>query len=270
MDDLSFLVEETFRLSELRLVVDLEDGEETWDPQAPLLAPLVAPSAPGLVFHLEQSRGTFVVRTHPCQDLRATVAAIQEAPEDYPSLRFVTEAGGDFAKLGWFEFATLGEAEVVHQRVGQRRFPQREEEVCNLSDPGFSWWLEATRDGFVVHSKMGLLKEGLTRLGPLADAQLAPYRWNVLAQILGQLPIDVEIRQENNRLVMTAHEDQWLLQEFLSLFKRGEVTPELQDVFRLLSKRGTPPALLETCWFFLTEMAAVRRFWMAVEAQLDY
>ncbi|MFP5457939.1 MAG: hypothetical protein ACLGG7_04340 [Bacteriovoracia bacterium] len=270
MDDMSFLVEETFRLSDRRLMGELEDGEETWEPQAEDLDEVVVPSAPGLVFHLEQSRGTFVVRTLPTENMQLAVAAIKESPEDYPSLRFVTDVGGNFSKLRWFEFATLGEAEVVHQRVGQRRFPQREEDVCNLSDPGFSWWLEPTHDGFVIHSKMGLLKEGLTRLEPLADAQLAPYRWNVLAQILGQLPIDVEIRQENNRLVMSAQNDQWLLQEFLSIFKRGEVTQELQDVFRLLSKRGTPPALLETCWFFLTEMAAVRRFWMAVEDQLDY
>lgn len=269
MDDMSFLVNETLRLSERRLMGELEDGEETWEPLVDA-APVTAPHAPGVVFHLEQSRGTFVVRTFPCADLRSTVAAILESPEEYPSLRLVTEAGGDLSRLRWFELETLAEAEVVHQRVGQRRFPQREEDVCNLSDPGFSWWFEEAPAGFVIHSKMGLLKEGLTRLGPLADAQLAPYRWNVLAQILAQLPIDVEIRQENNRLVMSATRDQWLLQEFRSVFERGAVTRELQDVFRLLSKKGTAPALLETCWFFLAEMAAVRRFWKTVEAQLAY
>ena len=51
MDDVSFLVQETMRLSEKRLMGEIEDGEETWEPMF-LESVEPAPQAPGLFFHL--------------------------------------------------------------------------------------------------------------------------------------------------------------------------------------------------------------------------
>lgn len=269
MDDVSFLVQETMRLSERRLMGEIEDGEETWEPVF-LETVEPAPQAPGLFFHLEQTGGTFIIRTLPSHNLAVDQELITAHPEEYPTLRLIYEGGVQLKKLKWFELGSFSEAEIVHQRVGQRRFPRREEEVCNLSDPGFSWWLEKHAHGFSLYSKMGLLKEGLVRLGPLADGQLAPHRWNDLIQLLSQLPLKLDVRAENNRFIMSSESEKWLLDEFLRVFTRGQVSDDLQSVFRLLGKKGVNEGLLSTCWYFLQEVAAVRRFWLEIEDQLNY
>lgn len=275
MDDLSFLVQETLRINELRQAgvrgEDLEDGEEFWTPvEAPAAPARTAPDTPGVLFHLEHQGGTFIVRTLPSADLAESVALITATPEDFPTLRLIHDQRNQLQLLNWFACETLEEAEVVHARLGHRRFPLREEDVCNLSDPGFSWWLEAKSGSFVAHSKMGLLRENLVRLGPIADAQIAPHRWNELASLLAYLPLALTVSNETSRLTMSAEaKDRWVVDEFCRVFMEGEVSRELMDLFRLLGRRGVPAGLLETSWFFLKEVSVVRRFWLGIEERLS-
>jgi hypothetical protein len=275
MDDLSFLVQETMRINELRQagvsVEDLEDGEEFWTPATvPAAQPRSAPDRPGVLFHLEHQGGTFIVRTMPSANLAESVALITATPEDFPSLRLIHDEQIQLHLLSWFACETLEEAEVVHARLGHRRFPLREEDVCNLSDPGFSWWLEAKSGSFVAHSKMGLLRENLVRLGPIADAQIAPHRWNELASLLSHLPLALNVSNETSRLTMSASsQDAWVVDEFCRVFMEGKISSELTDIFRLLGRRGVPAGLLETSWFFLKEMSVVRLFWIEIEERLS-
>jgi hypothetical protein len=275
MDDLSFLVQETMRLTDLRQAgvhgEDLEDGEEFWTPvEAAPPQTRAAPEAPGVLFHLEHQGGTFIVRTMPSRNLAKSVALIAASPEDFPTLRLIQAEQLQLHLLKWFACETPEEAEVVHARLGHRRFPMREEEVCNLSDPGFSWWLEAQSGSFVAHTKMGKLRENLVRLGPIADPQIAPHRWNELATLLSHLPLALNVSNETSRLTMTAEpKDRWVVDEFCRVFLEGKMSSDLTDLFRLLGRRGVPTGLLETSWFFLKEMSVVRRFWIDIEELLS-
>lgn len=274
MDDLSFLVQETMRINDLRQagvrVEDLEDGEEFWTPvDSPAPVAEVIPATPGVLFHLEHQGGTFIVRTMPSAQLAQSVEQITAHPEDFPTLRLIYEDQVQLHLLKWFACETLEEAEVIHKRLGHRRFPLREEDVCNLSDPGFSWWLEAKAGSFILHCKMGLLRENLVRLGPLADAQIAPHRWNELASLMAHLPLGVDVSNEGSRLTMSSTgQDGWVVDEFCRVFIEGKISTELTDIFRLLGRRGVPAGLLETSWFFLKEMSVVRQFWIEIEERL--
>lgn len=274
MDDLSFLVQETMRINDLRQagirVEDLEDGEEFWTPvETPAAQPRVAPAKPGVLFHLEHQGGTFIVRTMPSAQLAESLELITATPEDFPTLRLINDEQTQLHLLNWFACETFEEAEVIHTRLGHRRFPLREEDVCNLSDPGFSWWLEAQSGSFTLHCKMGLLRENLVRLGPLADAQIAPHRWNELSSLMAHLPLAVNVSNEGSRLTMTSSaQDAWVVDEFCRVFIEGKISSELTDIFRLMGRRGVPAGLLETSWFFLKEMSAVRQFWIEIEERL--
>lgn len=232
-------------------------------------APLV-PVKPGVLFNFVQQGGTFIVRTLVSQNLAEDFAKITANPEEFPTLRLVDSVGPQLKRLNWFECETTEAAEAIHARIGHRRFPCREEDVCNLSDPGFSWWLEKSSQQFSVHSKMSFMKDGVVRLGPLADAQLAPHRWSELSEVLSQLPLKLNVNVESTRLHMDGGADEaWIVEEFERVFAEGVVSNELQDIFRLLSKRGAVVSTLESAWFFLLEVAAVRRFWIEIEKRLD-
>jgi hypothetical protein len=272
MDDLSFLVQETFRVHELHLagvnIEELEDGEECWNPPAVEAPKRALPLSAGLLFHLELQGGTFIVRTLAVQEIATSFNQALEHPEEFPSLRLVGNNQSREATLQYFECSSLEEAEAIHARVGHRRFPMREEDVCNLSDPGFSWWMEAKSGRFVLHSKMGILKENLVRLGPLADAQIAPHRWSELAHIMSYLPLGLEVTVEGSKFVMESQKESWPVDEFCRVFLEGKMSKDLMDIFRLLEKRGTSATQLETSWFFLKEVAAVRRFWLMLQDEL--
>ncbi|MBY0518067.1 MAG: hypothetical protein K2P81_14255 [Bacteriovoracaceae bacterium] len=272
MDDLSFLVQETLKQNELRQLGEWqeEDGEEVWEPvtfEPEVIAEL--PVSAGIFFHLVHQGGTFIVRTLESKNIKEDHALIIQSPESYPSLRLVDGSGPQIHRLKWFAVETFEEAQAIHGRIGQRRFPLREEDVCNISDPGFSWWMEESDNGFTLHSKMSVLKESMTRLGPLADPKLAPHRLSDLATSLSFLPLKLEVSIENSRFHMKADSDAWIALEFAKIFSQGVISQDIFDIFRLLGKRGVPSATLESSWFFLREVAAVRKFWIKISELLD-
>lgn len=261
MDDLEYLVQETFRLNQM-----LQEGEDR---------PFKyergnVPQGPGILYHLQNSGAVFVVRTFVSQDIAKDYSAALEHPEEYPSLKLLADGGAPRERLQWFSTETLDQAEHVHGRMGQRRFPRREEDVCNLSDPGFSWWLESHGASFTVYGKMNWVREGLTRLGPVHDVNLAGARWSELATALTALALPVNVTNEVSRFQLSAAEEHaWLIEEFRRVFTVGEVSDELRDMFVILGKRGAQPAHLESCWYFLQEVATARKFWLQIQTQLS-
>ncbi len=245
MDEMEFLINETFR------------GGHTGSFHRPLL-----PETPGVLYHLQEGANMFVARTLPVDDLSLAYARVLANPEEYPTLRLLEDGGDPEERLRWFATATLGVAEHLHERVGQRRFPKREEELCNLSDPGFSWWLERGEGTFALHAKMNQLTGGIIRLGPLHDVHVATARWNELGRLLALLPVQMEVSTGTARFTMASTAAPWLVDEFARTFAGGEVGEGIRDVFRVLARRGAPAASLESAWFFLEEAAAVRRFWL--------
>lgn len=262
MDELEYLVQETFRLNHL-----LHTGEN----RPFRYEASRGPAGPGLLFHLQNAGAVFVVRTLVTADLARDHALALERPEDFPSLKLLENGGVPAERLQWFSVETLAQAEHIHSRVGQRRFPRREEDVCNLSDPGFSWWIQNSKSAFTVYGKMNWMSEELVRLGPLHDINLAGPCWTELAALLVHLPLPVEVSTESSRFQLgsTGPEHTWLIDEFRRVFTHGEVSEELREMFVIIGKRGASTAQLESCWYFLQEVAAVRRFWLQIQTQLN-
>jgi len=261
MDDMEYLVQETMRLNHM-----LQTGtSRPFKYQSSKI-----PTGPGILYHLQNSGPVFVVRTWVSDDLAKDHATIIRHPEEYPSLKLLTDGGDPSERLQWFSTQTRNQAEHVHARIGQRRFPRREEDVCNLSDPGFSWWMESSSTTFTLYGKMNWVKEGLVRLGPLHDVNLATPHWTELATVLSFLPVPLDVITEVSRFQMSGtREHSWLIEEFRRVFTQGEVSDELRDMFVILGKRGALNSQLESCWYFLQESAAARKFWLQIQTQLS-
>src|SRR5690606_12504301 len=135
------------------------------------------------------------------------------------------------------------------------------EMMCNISDPGFSWWLTKKTGGFQLAFTMSVTSDESTiKLGPLGDKELALRNFQTLENLITSVGIEMNMQNDTNRVQFMDCED-FILEELKDLFEFGVVTETLTDIFKLLANENKTNSALETTWFYLQELAAMRRFW---------
>lgn len=268
MDEIEFLVEETYRhhenlsavFSEFKNAITPENSSEF----------LTFPESSGVIYHIQKSQSVFVLRTFVSKDIRQDYLKIIQKPEDYPSLRLLEDGEDEIEKkLKFFIVQNPSEAEIIHDQLHNRRFPIFEEMLCNLSDPGFSWWLTKKVSGFQLSFTMSVSTDETTvKLGPLGDREIALRKFQNFEHIINSVGINMNIQNEINRVQFTECEE-FILEELKDLFEFGVVTKTFEDLFKILSKQTNDLSLLEDTWFYLHELAAMRRFWIQVQYDLN-
>lgn len=228
------------------------------------------PSSPGLLYHIQKATSVFVVRTYVSKNIRSDYQCIMDRPEDFPSLRLLEGGTEEIEKrLRYFMVEDYAEAEVIHDQVANRRFPINEELMCNLSDPGFSWWLSKKTSGFQISFNISMMtSDEVVKLGPLGDQQLALRGFQDMQELLSEAGLDLSVQNEVNR-VQFADGEEFLLEELKDLFEFGVMGEGLEKFFKLLTRRIKEQSKLETLWYLLQEIAAMRRFWIQVQYDLD-
>lgn len=268
MDEIEYLVEETYRHHENLSVVfsGLKNGisGENSDQF------LTFPESAGVIYHIQKSQSVFVLRTFVSKDIRQDYLKIIHSPENYPSLRLLEDGEtGIENKVKFFIVQNPSEAEIIHDQLHNRRFPIFEEMLCNISDPGFSWWLSKKSTAFQLAFTMSVFTDGTTvKLGPLGDREIAVHKFQNFAHIINSVGIKMNIQNEINRVQFTDCEE-FILDELKNLFESGVVTKTFEDLFKILSKQTNDRLLLEETWFYLHELAAMRRFWIQIQYDLN-
>jgi len=141
--------------------------------------------------------------------------------------------------------------------------------MCNLSDPGFSWWLTKKENGFQLSFTMSVATSPETvKLGPLGDRELAGRNFLLLEELVSNAGLAMNIQNETNRVQFTDSEE-FILEELKDVFEFGVVTQTMTDLFKILAKQVTDISSLQTTWFYLQEIAAMRRFWIQVQYDLN-
>lgn len=267
MDDMEFLVAETFKHFHENFEVTLEQCP---GPQAPLNDFMKSfPESAGVIYHVQKTTAVFVIRTLVSRNIREDYLKILERPEDYPSLRLTDMSGAVQEHLRFFIVENFSEAEIIHDQLHNRRFPFHEEMMCNLSDPGFSWWLTKKTEGFQLSFTMSISdQDENVKLGPLGDRELAVRRFQGFENLVSSAGIGMNIQNEMNRVQFTDCED-FIREELKDLFEFGVVTQTLKDLFKILAKKTSDHTLLEEIWFYLNELAAMRRFWIQIQYDLN-
>lgn len=268
MDEIELLVAETFKhfhenFSPVEEEVMEVENAQSADPVDEL------PSEPGLLYHIQKSSSIFVIRTLVSKNIKEDYYSILERPEDYPSLRLLEGNTEVSSKLRFFMVENPFQAEIIHDQLCNRRFPIDEEMMCNLSDPGFSWWLTKKEEGFQLSFTLSVAQnQEPLKLGPLGDQQMAMRRFQEFAHLVVEAGIPLELQNEINRVQFTEH-DEFLLEELKDLFEFGVITEGLGGLFKLLARKSKDHSNLETLWFYLQEIAAMRRFWIQVQYDLN-
>lgn len=275
MDEISLLVAETYRHFKQNYEMDAvleesleEDALEAKDVNVPEeAAEHELPTGPGVLYHIQRSTSIFVIRTLVSRNIRQDYLLVKENPENYPSLRLISEETE--TKLRYFMVDNEYQAEIIHDQLNNRRFPIFEERMCNLSDPGFSWWLCKKDQGFQVSFNLSANDEDRTvKLGPLGDQQLASKTFLQLGQLLQEGGLSFEIQNEVSRIQFLEGES-LLVDEFQDLFEFGVMGQTLGELFKLLSRKENHSSSLETIWYYLQELAHMRRFWIQIQYDLS-
>jgi hypothetical protein len=266
MDEIELLVAETFK-----------HFHENYDHSNSAIPALVVedakdllPEGPGLLYHLQKTTSLFVIRTFVSKNILKDYSAILEAPENYPSLRLLEGGEKDITKkLRFFTLEDYSQAEIIQDQLANRRFPVNEEMMCNLSDPGFSWWLHKDKQGFNLSFNLSSADiDSVVKLGPLGDQQLAMANFQLLEKLSLDSGLDLNLQNETNRVQLMEGEEVFI-EELKDLFEIGVMGETLIKLFKLLAKRTQYQSQLETLWFYFQEIAAIRRFWIQIQYDLD-
>jgi hypothetical protein len=267
MDDIELMVAETFKHLHQKYGRPLED-----------LDPVVVdfkdefnelPAEAGIIYHLQKSTSLFVIRTIVSKNINEDYQRILSHPEEYPTLRLL-EGGveGVEKKLRFFVLGNHLQAEIIHDQISNRRFPIDEEMMCNLSDPGFSWWLTKKNNGFQLSFTLSVTDVNSTvKLGPIGDQQLAMRSFQQMESVMNESGLDLNIQNESNRVQFNEGEE-LLLEELKDLFEFGVMGEGMTKLFKLLARRISEHSKLETLWLYFQEVAAMRRFWIQIQYDL--
>lgn len=268
MDEIELLVSETFKHFNEHYGSPHENAQKIHPFQ--LGDRLAIPDEPGLLYHIQKATSVFVIRTFVSKNIREDYQKIMEEPANYPSLRLLEGSADSVGeRLRFFVVENDGQASVIHEQLCNRRFPIHEEMMCNLSDPGFSWWLSKKENGFQIAFNLSVgFEEGAIKLGPIGEQQEALKSFQMLQYLVSTSGLTLNIQNEVNRVQFTDG-DEFLIEELKDLFEFGVVNDGLKKIFKLMARTGQSSADLEMTWFYLLELSALRRFWIQIQYDLN-
>jgi len=269
MDEIELLVEQTYRHFQDQFSKEAESSDSASFGMRNNLN-FIIPQGPGIIYHIQKSMGLFVLRTFISLNIRNDYVNILEEPGNYPALRLLEGSGqvDISSRLRFFSVQNSLHAEMIHDQINNRRFPIEEETLCNISDPGFSWWLSTKGKGFKISFNLAHSEyEGYIKLGPLGDQNVALKQFEHLSSILQQSGLDLEMQAEVNRFSLDEGEA-LIIEELRKLFEEGIISESLAHLFKLLARNYKDHTSLESTWFYLDELASMRKFWIQVQDDL--
>jgi hypothetical protein len=236
--NLDFLLQETFALAEMASLP-------------------VRPGAPGLIYHIDDGGSTFCIRA----------IAAQNIDEEFKQInRSNLKISDDFSldSLFYFELPTIEQAEAVIEQLCNRRFPKQEDSLCNISDPGFSWWMDLRPERFEIFFR----SHGINRadkyiqLGPLGDQKMAALRMGQIQNLLrSSFPLEEFSNTNKGFAIGTLKPDHLGFKSFRDIFLKGDNNTNLENF--------PDNGLGRTLYFYFHELASIRKFWIEVQTKLS-
>lgn len=266
-DDISFLVQETFReVEKNNKAKNLFQG--FWNQKQNL-----PDEVTGVLFHIQKNAATFVVRVHVSENLKLDYLSVMKHPDLFPALRF-EEDDNLQEKLMFFECDDLKVAKAIKEKLGNKRFPIFEEQVFNISDPGDSWWLKRERNRLSIFFKLTHTNrlDNLIKLGPLGDGEKA---MEIFSKLYGYFQMIFDIQDYSSAFgqfsIASSQEGDKFFEYFYELLATGDVSHEFWDKLRNLEILHSHEAYandLKQANYFIMELSQLRRFWCEIQENL--
>lgn len=252
----------TKEVAEVAEVVEVEEAVE--------VESRFLPETPGIIYKIDNGSSTFCVRGYSTVNIRE---AFKELKNPESSKRIVLKYDGvqGFESISFFETKTPELAEAVCEQIINRRFPHQEDALCNLSDPGFSWWMniDQTSAERVDQGKFEIFfrSHGINRaekyiqLGPIGDGGVAALRMNQARTLLrSSFPISEFSCDDKSFTVASSKPDHLSFISFKNIFLEGVNHTELENF--------PDNSVGRTLFYYFHELAIVRKFWIEVKTKL--
>ncbi len=221
------------------------------------------PNKPGLLFYVERGASTFCLRGIATDDIEYSAEEFLKGDKKIEK-KFRASCDEVSDQLLSFITEDAHEAEVLVDLIFNRRYPNQEDVLCNISDPGFSWWLNDNGNSFNIYFQSHGIEraQNFTRLGPLGDSILSSRRLkDALPHLRESFSINEFSSDRKSFSISSAarEESDTSFNDFKDLFLSGS-KPLSRDFFPD-STHGL------TLYLFFKELALTRRFWLLVESQ---
>ncbi len=218
------------------------------------------PESTGLIFNILWAGTTVSIRGIPVHNIAEGFDRLADGDSDYlKKLRITTE---QLDTLFYFECDYFEQAQMIGEQLFLKRFPIEEDLVCNISDPGFSWWYIKSDKGFRVNFKNHKLRQDGDRikLGPIGDVVIAAKRLGrIISHVEEFLPVEEVTINDKYFSLDTTDYSHPIIKEMIELFELGYLSEDAALLCELpLTER-----------LYLLELAAIRRFWIALESIIN-
>ncbi|WP_412473716.1 hypothetical protein [Halobacteriovorax sp. YZS-1-1] len=215
------------------------------------------PQTCGLVFNIVKSSSTFSLRGVITDNISDTFEAALIG--DTATLKALRIDQDEVSKSLYYEVDNLDLAQVIFDQVFNKRFPLEEDLICNISDPGFSWWYQRSDDAIRINFKSHKLEGNGQRLklGPIGDVCIASILFSRLEKYLESKMSFLEYNvSEKHFIIKPKDRFHRVFDELSALFEEGELD---RDAHILKGLDGTLN-------LYLKELATIRKFWLRVES----
>lgn len=263
-NEFEFLTQETVRLSESfthEHEMFLKDDFQRHTEVQPIAdQKKIFPNNPGVVYRIISSGNTFSIKGFASHNISESMEELEDGNQSY--LRSLKIENNCLDGVSYFELENFDRAEILIDQVFNKRFPTEEDVLCNISDPGFSWWYGRSEDGFRVNfrSHKFMCKGERIKLGPIGDVVIACFRFEKLKEYFKyHLPISEIVLSEKQFTLKSSDFNHPILKELMQLFEKGIL---MSDSILLCE-------LDETLKYYLLELADIRKFWIEIEAKIE-
>lgn len=241
-DDLDLLVDQT-------LEGDGKSGRNPFQLEMNTKPERKLPNGPGFYYFIDRSHAGFSIHTRVCDNLKEAHTEVLN--------NFYGEQ--DDQELYFFETEYLELAEILADFLSEKRFPLDDDILSNISDPSNGWYLYADDHRFELYFNypMGRKYSEIIKVGPLSDLHLAQLRFKASKQVLGELFPLADFQCDGRSFSLSTAEPNHLnFDRFKRLFIDGNDPSEFYTYLEGKIDR--------TFYFHFKEMAAMRRFWIAL------
>ena len=230
----------------------------------------IYPESPGIIYKIDNGASTFCVRGYSTGNINEAFQELKNVDSaKRPILKLAKD--DDSSMVEFFETRTFELAEAVREQIINRRFPHQEDALCNISDPGFSWWLDVREalDGGLKQGRLEIFfrSHGINRadkyiqLGPIGDGGIAALRMNQASTLLrSSFPISEFSCDDKSFSVASQKPDHLSFISFKNIFLEGINNTELENF--------PDNSIGRTLFYYFHELAIVRKFWIEVKIKL--
>lgn len=227
------------------------------------------PETPGVIYKIDNGSSTFCVRGFASANIRESMLELDGKESAKRSiLKLMVSDGLD--QIHFFPTKNLELAEAVKEQVINRRFPHMEDALCNISDPGFSWWMNINSDDCEGEGKFEIFfrSHGINRaekyiqLGPIGDGAIAALRMNQARTLLrSSFPISEFSCDDKSFSLASTKPDHSGFVSFKNIF--------LEGINNTVEENFPDNSIGRTLYYYFHELAIVRKFWIEVKTKLS-